>query len=52
MTGCPFTWRDGHPLEHSRHVQFQHGIGEVTTALVDAGLRIEFLHEYEFDAFR
>jgi hypothetical protein len=48
----PYTYTDGHPLEHSRNVQFQHGIGEVTTALVDAGLRIEFLHEYEFDAFR
>jgi hypothetical protein len=24
----------------------------VITALVDAGLRIEFLHEYEFDGFR
>jgi hypothetical protein len=47
----PYTYPDGHPLEHSRNVQFQHGIGEVTTAL-DAGLRIEFLHEYEFDAFR
>ena len=48
----PYTYTDGPPLEHSRNVQFQHGIGEVTTALVDAGLRIEFLHEYEFDAFR
>jgi SAM-dependent methyltransferase len=47
----PYTYTDGPPLGHPRNVRFQHGIGEVTTALVDAGLRIEFLHEFEFDAF-
>ncbi len=38
-------------LEHSRNVQFQHGIGKIVTALVAAGLRIEFLHEHDFDDF-
>jgi SAM-dependent methyltransferase len=45
------TYTDGPALEHVRSVQFQHGLGEVITALVEAGLRIEFLHEFEFDAF-
>tara|TARA_R110000868_G_scaffold4950_2_gene30710 strand:- start:492 stop:1319 length:828 start_codon:yes stop_codon:yes gene_type:complete len=27
--------------------EWQHGIGEVVTALVDAGLRLEFLHEHD-----
>jgi SAM-dependent methyltransferase len=45
------TYTDGPPLEHVRTVEFQHGIGEVITALIEAGLRIEFLHEFDFDAF-
>jgi SAM-dependent methyltransferase len=45
------TYTDGPALEHVRSVEFQHGIGEVITALSQAGLRIEFLHEFEFDAF-
>jgi SAM-dependent methyltransferase len=45
------TYTDGPALEHVRTVEFQHGIGEVITALIEAGLRIEFLHEFEFDAF-
>jgi hypothetical protein len=51
VDSCPFTYTDGPALEHARSVQFQHGVGEVITALVEAGLRIEFMHEYEFDAF-
>ncbi len=47
----PFSYTDGPALEHTRSVEFQHGIGEVITALVDAGLRIDFLHEYDFDVF-
>jgi 2-polyprenyl-3-methyl-5-hydroxy-6-metoxy-1,4-benzoquinol methylase len=35
-------------LEHTTSVQFQHPIGEIVTALIDAGLRIEFLHEQDF----
>ncbi len=34
-------------LKHHRSNEWQHGIGEVVTALADAGLRIEFLHEHD-----
>jgi SAM-dependent methyltransferase len=46
-----YTYTDGPALEHVRSVQFQHGLGEIVTALVRAGMRVEFLHEFEFDAF-
>jgi hypothetical protein len=49
---CPFSYTDGPALEHARSVEFQHGIGELITALADAGLRIDFLHEYDFEVFR
>ncbi|MEY9911049.1 SAM-dependent methyltransferase [Catenulispora sp. MAP12-49] len=32
-------------------VQFNHGIGEIVSALIGAGLRLEFLHEYEMTLF-
>ncbi|MFE7564404.1 class I SAM-dependent methyltransferase [Kitasatospora sp. NPDC057500] len=35
----------------ARTVEWQHGIGEVVSALVAAGLRIEFLHEHDFTVF-
>jgi SAM-dependent methyltransferase len=47
----PYTYTDGPALEHTRQVEFQHSLGEIVTSLADAGLRIEFLHEYDFDAF-
>ena len=39
------------PLAHQRNVQFQHTVGEIVTAIAEAGLRIEFLHEHDFDVF-
>jgi SAM-dependent methyltransferase len=39
-------------LAHQRTVQFQHTVGEIVTAIAGAGLRIEFLHEHDFDAFQ
>lgn len=36
-------------------VQFDHGIGDIVSALIAAGLRLEFLHEYDvtmFERFR
>ncbi len=45
------SYTDGPALEHVRSVQFQHGLGEIVTAVVQAGMRVEFLHEFEFDAF-
>jgi hypothetical protein len=43
----PFSYTDGPALEHTREVEFQHGLGEIITALADAGLRIEFVHEWD-----
>ena len=34
-------------LKHHKSNEWQHGIGEVITALADAGLRIDFLHEHD-----
>jgi hypothetical protein len=34
-----YTYTDGPALDHVRSVQFQHGVGEIITALVQAGLR-------------
>jgi len=47
----PYTYTDGPALAHTRQVEFQHGLGEIVTSLVEAGLRIEFLHEHDFEAF-
>jgi hypothetical protein len=33
-------------------VQFQHTVGQIVTAIARAGLRIEFLHEHDFDEFQ
>ncbi len=35
------------PTVHNRSVEWQHPVGRVVTALVAAGLRIEFLHEHD-----
>jgi SAM-dependent methyltransferase len=47
----PYTYTDGPTLKHTRQVGFQHSLGEIVTSLAEQGLRIEFLHEYDFDAF-
>jgi SAM-dependent methyltransferase len=39
-------------LAHQRNVQFQHTVGEIVTGITEAGLRIEFLHEHDFDEFQ
>jgi SAM-dependent methyltransferase len=48
----PWSYTGGAPLEHQRQVQYQHPLGQVLTAVADAGLRIEFLHEHDFDSFQ
>jgi hypothetical protein len=48
----PYTYTDGPALSHSRQVEFQHGLGEIVTSLAEAGLRIEFVHELDFELFR
>jgi SAM-dependent methyltransferase len=39
------------PTVHNASYEWQHPLGTVVTALVDAGLRIEFLHEHPFTLF-
>jgi SAM-dependent methyltransferase len=46
------TYTDGPPLSVTRSVQFQHSFGTILTALISAGLRLEFVHEIDFDAFQ
>jgi len=41
-----FTYVDGPPLRNTKTYEWNHGLGETVTALVDAGLRLEFLHEH------
>lgn len=36
---------------HNRSVQWQHPIGEVVSALIAAGLRLDFLHEHDISLF-
>jgi SAM-dependent methyltransferase len=52
VADSPYTYTDGPLLEHTRSVWFQHQLGQVVTALADAGLRIDFLREHDFDAFQ
>jgi 2-polyprenyl-3-methyl-5-hydroxy-6-metoxy-1,4-benzoquinol methylase len=49
----PGTYTDG-PADtvSNRSVQFQHGLGDVVSALTAAGLRIDFLHEHDHTLFR
>jgi SAM-dependent methyltransferase len=37
--------------EHNSTVEWTHGIGSVVTALIDAGLTIEFLHELDYTLY-
>jgi len=36
---------------HGRSHGWPHGIGEITTALIAAGLRVEYLHEFDFSPY-
>ncbi|MGE0228959.1 MAG: class I SAM-dependent methyltransferase [Dehalococcoidia bacterium] len=42
----PATYTDGPPLLNSRHYEWNHGLGEIVTAIIDAGFRLDFLHEH------
>ena len=37
--------------EHNRTISFEHPLGDVVSALIDAGLRIDFLHEHDYTLF-
>lgn len=40
------TYVDGPPLSKTRTYEWNHGLGEIVTAIIDSGLRLEFLHEH------
>lgn len=40
------TYVDGPKLERMPTCEWNHGLGEIVTALIDAGLRISFVHEH------
>ncbi len=40
------TYVDGPRLARSRTCEWNHGLGEILTAVVEAGLRIGFVHEH------
>jgi SAM-dependent methyltransferase len=40
------------PLEHGRTYWFPHSLGEIVSALIDAGLRIDHLHEFPFSTYQ
>jgi 2-polyprenyl-3-methyl-5-hydroxy-6-metoxy-1,4-benzoquinol methylase len=42
----------GAPLAHTVTYEWNHPIGEVVTALIAAGLRLEFLHEFAYGTYR
>jgi SAM-dependent methyltransferase len=46
------TYTDGPAMTNTRQVQWKHPLGEVLTALADAGLRLDFLHEHDITLFR
>ncbi|RVX43248.1 methyltransferase family protein [Nonomuraea polychroma] len=48
----PYTYTGGELAEHRTSVQFQHGLGEVVSAVAAAGLRVEFVHEHDRTLFR
>ncbi|MEV0620735.1 methyltransferase domain-containing protein [Nonomuraea sp. NPDC050404] len=48
----PYTYTGDEILEYQKSVQFRHGLGEIVTAVVAAGLRVDFLHEHDHILFR
>jgi SAM-dependent methyltransferase len=46
------TYTDGPPLTKTVTVQWHHPLGDVVTALAQAGFRIEFLHEHATTLFQ
>jgi ubiquinone/menaquinone biosynthesis C-methylase UbiE len=39
-------------LEHRLTYNFQHSLGAIVTSLIDAGLQVEFLHEWPFTVYK
>ncbi|MFC5186406.1 class I SAM-dependent methyltransferase [Actinomadura harenae] len=48
----PGTYTDGDgTTRNNRSIEFLHGVGDVVSAIVAAGLRLEFLHEHDHTLF-
>ncbi len=53
MSDDPFTYTDGPPLaENTPSYEWGHALGEIVTAVAEAGLRIDFLHEHREAAWQ
>lgn len=39
-------------LEHQDSYEWNHSLGEIVTAVIDAGLQVEFLHEQDWTVYR
>lgn len=53
VSEVPGSYADWHtPTVHNTSVEYRHSLGEVVTALAEAGLRLEFLHERPVTMFR
>jgi len=51
--GVTYTDNDGGTaIQHRRSHEWNHGLGQIVTAIIDAGLRVEFLHEWDFCEWR
>ena len=46
------TYTDGPKLKNTRGYEWNHGLGEIVTALIDQGLRLKFLHEHRSMAWQ
>ncbi len=46
------TYTDGPPISQRVHYEWNHGLGEIVTALINNSLRIELLHEHTFAEFK
>jgi ubiquinone/menaquinone biosynthesis C-methylase UbiE len=45
------TYATDRKLEHNATFEFQHTVGDIVTAFADAGLRVEYVHEFPFAAW-
>ena len=46
------TYTDGPPLKNTKGFEWNHGLGEIATALIEAGLRLDFIHEHREIAWK
>jgi SAM-dependent methyltransferase len=47
-----YTYTDGPPITQPRNVQYLHSLGSIVSSLTSAGLRIDFLHEFDTEMFQ